>query len=31
MAEYNNLGLVLGYWDTPIPRWGWILMFWYAL
>ncbi|KAK7228074.1 hypothetical protein V2G26_000244 [Clonostachys chloroleuca] len=30
MAEYNNLGLVLGYWDTPIPRWGWILMFWTA-
>ncbi|KAI9172813.1 amino-acid permease [Paramyrothecium foliicola] len=28
MAEYNNLGLVLTYWDTPIPRWAWIIMFW---
>ncbi|KAM0229000.1 hypothetical protein ACHAPO_010275 [Fusarium lateritium] len=28
MAEYNNLGLVLTYWDTPVPRWAWILMFW---
>ncbi|OJJ64080.1 hypothetical protein ASPSYDRAFT_192134 [Aspergillus sydowii CBS 593.65] len=28
MAEYNNLGLVLTYWDTEIPRWGWTLVFW---
>ncbi|EFX06681.1 amino acid permease [Grosmannia clavigera kw1407] len=28
MAEYNNLGLVLTFWDTPIPRWGWVLIFW---
>ncbi|KAE8155080.1 amino acid permease/ SLC12A domain-containing protein [Aspergillus avenaceus] len=28
MAEYNNLGLVLTYWDTAMPRWGWILIFW---
>lgn len=30
MAEYNNLGLVLTYWDTPVPRWAWIMMFWYG-
>ncbi|KAL4969457.1 amino acid permease/ SLC12A domain-containing protein [Aspergillus stella-maris] len=28
MAEYNNLGLVLTYWDTAMPRWGWTLVFW---
>ncbi|KAL0944742.1 amino acid permease [Colletotrichum truncatum] len=28
IAEYNNLGLVLTYWETPVPRWGWILIFW---
>ncbi|KAM5363531.1 hypothetical protein ACJZ2D_011974 [Fusarium nematophilum] len=28
IAEYNNLGLVLTYWDTAIPRWGWIMIFW---
>ncbi|UPK94841.1 hypothetical protein LCI18_005776 [Fusarium solani-melongenae] len=28
IAEYNNLGLVLTYWETPIPRWGWIMIFW---
>ncbi|CAG8943060.1 unnamed protein product [Penicillium salamii] len=28
MAEYNNLGLVLTYWDTQMPRWGWMLVFW---
>ncbi|KAH7022116.1 amino acid permease [Ilyonectria destructans] len=28
IAEYNNLGLVLTYWDTGIPRWGWLLIFW---
>ncbi|KAF5599085.1 amino acid permease [Fusarium pseudocircinatum] len=28
IAEYNNLGLVLTYWESPIPRWGWILIFW---
>ncbi|KAJ0270598.1 hypothetical protein COL940_011556 [Colletotrichum noveboracense] len=29
IAEYNNLGLVLTYWDTAVPRWGWILIFWW--
>ncbi|RSL48783.1 hypothetical protein CEP53_009423 [Fusarium sp. AF-6] len=28
IAEYNNLGLVLTYWETPIPQWGWIMIFW---
>ncbi|KAJ5781505.1 uncharacterized protein N7518_009988 [Penicillium psychrosexuale] len=28
MAEYNNLGLILTYWDTSMPRWGWTLVFW---
>ncbi|PPJ60301.1 hypothetical protein CBER1_01297 [Cercospora berteroae] len=28
MAEYNNLGLVLTFWDTAMPRWGWIMVFW---
>ncbi|RDW81394.1 uncharacterized protein DSM5745_04951 [Aspergillus mulundensis] len=28
MAEYNNLGLVLTYWETDMPRWGWTLVFW---
>ncbi|KAJ5359639.1 uncharacterized protein N7496_012052 [Penicillium cataractarum] len=31
MAEYNNLGLVLSYWETDMPRWGWILVFWVVL
>ncbi|KAI1267956.1 amino acid permease/ SLC12A domain-containing protein [Xylariaceae sp. FL1019] len=26
--DYNNISLVLGYWDTPIPSYGWILIFW---
>ncbi|KAF4490010.1 General amino acid permease AGP3 [Colletotrichum fructicola Nara gc5] len=29
IAEYNNLGLVLTYWETAVPRWGWILIFWW--
>ncbi|KAH0365124.1 amino acid permease-like protein, partial [Aureobasidium melanogenum] len=30
MAEYNNLGLILGYWQSDMPRWGWILVFWFV-
>lgn len=26
----DNLGLVLTYWDTEIPRWGWTLVFWFV-
>ncbi|KAF6825634.1 amino acid permease [Colletotrichum plurivorum] len=29
IAEYNNLGLVLTYWETVVPRWAWILIFWW--
>ncbi|KAJ3574037.1 hypothetical protein NPX13_g4500 [Xylaria arbuscula] len=26
--DYNNISLVLGFWATPIPSYGWILIFW---
>ncbi|KAI1324335.1 amino acid permease/ SLC12A domain-containing protein [Xylariaceae sp. FL0255] len=27
-TEYNNISLVLAYWQTPVPGYGWILIFW---
>ncbi|ORY81300.1 amino acid transporter [Leucosporidium creatinivorum] len=27
-AEYNNLGLVMTYWKSALPNWGFILVFW---
>lgn len=29
MAEYNNLGLILGFWQSAVPTWGWVLLFWF--
>ncbi|KAF4544027.1 Amino acid permease [Lasiodiplodia theobromae] len=29
MAEYNNLSLVLGFWQSAMPTWGWVLVFWF--
>ncbi|KAI0872155.1 amino acid permease/ SLC12A domain-containing protein [Hypoxylon argillaceum] len=26
--DYNNISLVLGFWATPVPSYGWILIFW---
>ncbi|KAI0429357.1 amino acid permease/ SLC12A domain-containing protein [Xylaria sp. FL1042] len=26
--DYNNISLILGFWETPIPSYGWILIFW---
>ncbi|KAI0199753.1 amino acid permease/ SLC12A domain-containing protein [Astrocystis sublimbata] len=26
--DYNNISLILGFWSTPIPSYGWILLFW---
>ncbi|KAI3330048.1 amino acid permease/ SLC12A domain-containing protein [Ustulina deusta] len=26
--DYNNISLILGFWATPIPSYGWILIFW---
>ncbi|GFZ48499.1 hypothetical protein JCM24511_06247 [Saitozyma sp. JCM 24511] len=28
-AEYNNLGLVMTYWPSALPNWGFILIFWF--
>ena len=28
--EYNNLGLILTYWPSKMPNWGFILVFWVA-
>ncbi|KAI1814865.1 amino acid permease/ SLC12A domain-containing protein [Poronia punctata] len=28
--DYNNISLILGFWATPVPSYGWILIF-YAL
>ncbi|PIB01871.1 General amino acid permease AGP3 [Cercospora beticola] len=28
IGELDNLGLVLTFWDTAMPRWGWIMVFW---
>lgn len=28
LGYQDNLGLVLPYWETDMPRWGWILVFW---
>ncbi|GME35824.1 Amino acid permease [Neofusicoccum parvum] len=30
MAEYNNLSLVLGFWKSAMPTWGWVLVFWFV-
>ncbi|OCF32138.1 hypothetical protein I316_06294 [Kwoniella heveanensis BCC8398] len=27
-AEYNNLGIVMTYWRSALPNWGFILIFW---
>ncbi|KAI3324156.1 amino acid permease/ SLC12A domain-containing protein [Xylariaceae sp. AK1471] len=26
--DYNNISLILGFWATPVPSYGWILIFW---
>ncbi|KAI1158279.1 amino acid permease/ SLC12A domain-containing protein [Nemania serpens] len=26
--DYNNISLILSFWKTPIPSYGWILLFW---
>ncbi|KAI0475153.1 amino acid permease/ SLC12A domain-containing protein [Xylariaceae sp. FL0804] len=26
--DYNNIALIMGLWDTKVPSWGWILLFW---
>ncbi|KAI0459057.1 amino acid permease/ SLC12A domain-containing protein [Xylaria acuta] len=26
--DYNNISLILGFWTTPVPSYGWILIFW---
>ncbi|KAI1422480.1 amino acid permease/ SLC12A domain-containing protein [Xylaria sp. FL1777] len=26
--DYNNISLILGFWKTPVPSYGWILIFW---
>lgn len=26
--DYNNISLILGYWKTPVPSYGWMLIFW---
>ncbi|KAI1075537.1 amino acid permease/ SLC12A domain-containing protein [Whalleya microplaca] len=26
--DYNNISLIMGLWATPIPSYGWILIFW---
>ncbi|KAI1118301.1 amino acid permease/ SLC12A domain-containing protein [Nemania sp. NC0429] len=26
--DYNNISLILAFWATPIPSYGWILLFW---
>ncbi|KAJ5640141.1 uncharacterized protein N7484_008003 [Penicillium longicatenatum] len=27
--EYNSISLVIEYWTTAVPQWGWILIFWF--
>ncbi|KAJ5261139.1 hypothetical protein N7478_011734 [Penicillium angulare] len=27
--EYNSVSLVIQYWTTAVPQWGWILIFWF--
>ncbi|KAJ5949852.1 Amino acid/polyamine transporter I [Penicillium verhagenii] len=27
--EYNSISLVIEYWTSAVPQWGWILIFWF--